>query len=118
MNRELQVWEGEGGAVLAPPFPHAAQMSGTANQVEWALRIRRNVSSEFDRVADSFRSVAEKQYDGKRADTEAILAILEEKRREVMKKGPGWILHPRLARNYGSSAADDRARCEIPGDQS
>ena len=59
-------------------------MTGTASQMEWAERIKRQVDSEFDRVAASFRSVAEKQIVRKRADTEAIIAILEDKRSEVM----------------------------------
>ena len=61
-------------------------MSGTPSQVEWAERIRRQVNDEFDRVAASFRSVASKQNGGKRASTEAIIAILEEKRVEVMRR--------------------------------
>jgi hypothetical protein len=36
------------------------------------------VDDEFDRVARSIRSVAGKQSDAKRAETEAILAILED----------------------------------------
>ena len=42
-------------------------MSGTANQVEWAERIRCRVNDEFDRVARAFRSVAAKQNDVRRA---------------------------------------------------
>jgi hypothetical protein len=61
-------------------------MSGTASQVEWAGRIKRRVNEEFDRVARSFRSVADKQTDTKRAGTEAILAILEDKRAFVMSR--------------------------------
>ncbi len=90
MSKELEAWEGEGGAALAPPHlfrsPQAIPMSGTAAQVEWAERIKRQVNSEFDRVAASFRAVAEKQQDGKRAYTEAVIAILEDKRAEVMSK--------------------------------
>jgi hypothetical protein len=69
-------------------------MSGTANQVEWAERIKRLVNEEFDRVARSFRSVAGKQNDAARADTEAIIAIVEEKRAEVMRRGEaGYFIH-------------------------
>jgi len=94
MSQEMEAWESEGGTVLAPPFPHPVQMKGTANQVEWAQRIRCRVSAEFDRVAASFRSVAEKQYDGNRADTEAIIGILEEKRSEVMsREEAGYFIH-------------------------
>lgn len=94
MNRELAVWEGEGGALNTPLLSQLVPLSGTANQVEWAQRIKRNVNAEFDRVAASFRAVAEKQFDGKRADTEAIIAILEEKRAAVMsKERAGYFIH-------------------------
>lgn len=94
MNRELEAWESEGGASNGPLLSPSVQMSGTANQVEWAKQIKRNVNAEFDRVAASFRSVAEKQSDGKRADTEAIIAILEEKRAAVMgKEQAGYFIH-------------------------
>ena len=69
-------------------------MSGTEHQVEWAERIKRGVSDEFDRVATLFRSIAERQNDDKRADTEAILAILEEKRAEVLsREEAGYFIH-------------------------
>ena len=76
---ELDSWEDEGGAVPASPA-----MKGTAAQVEWAERIQRSVGAEFDRVATAFRSIALKQDPATRADTEAILAVLAEKRAEVM----------------------------------
>lgn len=84
MDRELagsiDVWESEGGAIaMAPPF-----LRGNPFQVDWAERIRPRVDAEFDRVARAFQSVASQQSDSKRASTEAIIAILEEKRREVM----------------------------------
>lgn len=69
-------------------------MTGTEHQVEWAERIKRAVSDEFDRVATLFRSIAERQNDDKRADTEAILAILEEKRAEVLsREEAGYFIH-------------------------
>jgi hypothetical protein len=60
--------------------------SGTANQVDWAQRIRRRVNEEFDRVTYAFRAVAAKQNDVRRASTVAILGILEEKRAAVMSR--------------------------------
>jgi hypothetical protein len=54
--------------------------------VEWAERIKLQAIKEFDRVARAFRSVANQQRDDKRARTESILAILEEKRAEVMNR--------------------------------
>jgi hypothetical protein len=85
MSKQLEAWEGEGGAALAL-LPDPVQLTGTASQVEWAERVRRQVYIEFDRVAESFRAVAQKQPAGKRADTEAIIAILEDKRAEVMSR--------------------------------
>ncbi len=52
--------------------------------MEWAARIRKLVDADFERVASSFRSAAAKQSPGKQAETAAILAILEDKRHEVM----------------------------------
>lgn len=93
-DNDIEGWEGEGGAVPGPFGARAVSMSGTANQVEWAERIKRLVNEEFDRVARSFRSVAGKQSDATRADTEAILAILEEKRAEVMRRREaGYFIH-------------------------
>jgi len=90
----IEAWEGEGGAAAAPFVVRPASMSGTANQVEWAERIKRLVNEEFDRVTRSFRSVAGKQNDAARADTEAIIAIVEEKRAEVMRRGEaGYFIH-------------------------
>jgi hypothetical protein len=50
-------------------------MTGTQSQIEWAEQIRPRVGAEFDRVAAAFAS---------HPNTEPILAILEEKRAEVM----------------------------------
>jgi hypothetical protein len=94
LAKDIEAWEGEGGAAPAPLGVRAISMSGKINQVEWAVRIKRQVDDEFDRVALSFRSVAAKQNGAARADTEAILAILEEKRAEVMGRGEaGYFIH-------------------------
>ena len=61
-------------------------MTGTPSQTEWAERIKAQVGAEFDRVSASFRSVAEKQKENRRLETEAIISILEEKRAEVMAR--------------------------------
>ena len=61
-------------------------MTGTVAQVEWAGRIKTSANAEFDRVAACFRAVASLQSARKRADTEAIIAILEQKRAEVMNR--------------------------------
>ena len=93
-ENDIEAWEGEGGAAPGPLRARAISMSGTANQVEWAERIKRQVNDEFDRVARSFRSVAGKQSDAARADTDAIIAILEEKRAAVMRgEQAGYFIH-------------------------
>ena len=94
MARDIEAWEDEGGVAPAPPGVPAASMSGTRSQVEWAERIKRQVNAEFDRVAALFRSIARKQGDDKRADTEAVIAILEDKRAEVMnREQAGTFIH-------------------------
>jgi hypothetical protein len=64
--------------------PAIRAMSGSPAQIEWAEAIRARAADEFDRVAASFRSIAQRQTASKRSDTEAILAILEDKRFEVL----------------------------------
>jgi hypothetical protein len=59
-------------------------MTGTASQIEWAEQIRPRVNAEFDRVAKAFQAVADRQSNQDRTDTRAIVAIMEEKRAEVM----------------------------------
>ena len=94
LRKEIEEWEGEGGAVPDLPGPCPAPMGGTASQVEWAQRIKRRVNDEFDHVAASFRSIADRQNERQRADTEAIIAILEDKRAEVMKRvQAGYFIH-------------------------
>lgn len=48
--RHLETWEGEGGATLTSPIVSSASMTGTASQIEWAKRVKRQVNAEFDRV--------------------------------------------------------------------
>jgi len=89
----IGAWEDEGGAAPSTPDEHRAILAGTESQVEWAERIKVRVSAEFDRVAASFRSVAAKQGD-KRGETEEIIAILEEKRAEVLNhEDAGYFIH-------------------------
>lgn len=69
-------------------------LSGTVNQIDLAERIRITVHEEFDDIAASFRQVAAKQGAEARADTEAIIAILEQKRTQVMRRRPaGYFIH-------------------------
>ena len=61
-------------------------MTGTPSQIEWAEQIRLRVGAEFDRVASALMATACTQTDLDRADTHTVIAILEEKRAEVMAK--------------------------------
>jgi hypothetical protein len=78
MFSAVEVWEDEGGS-LRP-----AGMSGSDAQVEWAEGLKRLAGAEFDRVRAAFRTVALRQTGEARAGTEAILAVLAEKRAETM----------------------------------
>jgi hypothetical protein len=92
-NEQIEAWEEEGGAVRRLD-PTVTSLSGTENQVEWGLRIKRQVNEEFDRVAAAFTVVARRQNGRRRTETEAIIAILEEKRLEVMRnEEAGYFIH-------------------------
>ena len=92
-NEQIEAWEEEGGAARRPDAT-VTSLSGTENQVEWALRIKRQVNEEFDRVAAAFTVVACRQDGRRRTETEAIIAILEEKRLEVMRnEEAGYFIH-------------------------
>lgn len=86
MAKDIETWENEGGSPADSAVGSTSPMSGTPNQVEWAERIKCQVNKEFDRVAASFQVIAERQNYENRTDTEAIIAILNEKRTEVMSK--------------------------------
>jgi hypothetical protein len=59
-------------------------MTGTASQVEWGEQIRALADAEFSRVSHALQSVAIRQTGEDQAETRALIAILEEKRAEVM----------------------------------
>lgn len=70
------------------------RLVGTENQVAWAEEIRVRVSAEFDRVAKAFASVAARQTGQDHLDSVAVIAILEEKRAEVLSKdSAGYFIH-------------------------
>jgi len=84
--------DNEGGAAAASE--QANRMSGTVNQVEWAQKIKRQVSAEFDRVAALLRTVALRQEGEMHDQTESVIAILEEKRAGVMARNKsGYFIH-------------------------
>ena len=69
-------------------------LNGTAHEIEWALRIRAQVDAEFDRVARVLERTATQRSGQKRLDTYGMIAILEEKRAEVMsKQDSGYFIH-------------------------
>src|SRR5260370_40504425 len=78
--------------------PEAARrtLSGTPNQIEWAEQIKPRVGAEFDRVAKALTAAAGNQGEQARTDTRAAIAILEEKRAEVMaKEQAGYFIRNR-----------------------
>jgi hypothetical protein len=83
-NTQIEAWEEEGGAARRLDS-NMTSLRGTENQVEWGLRIKLQVNEEFDRVAAAFTVVAHRQNGRRRTETETIIAILEEKRLEVMR---------------------------------
>jgi len=92
VSEELEDWESE---EEQPSPAHYAHGRLEVLRTKWNGRpYQRKCKCRFDRVAAAFRSVAERQYDGKLEDTEAIIAILEEKRAEVMKRAQaGYFIH-------------------------
>lgn len=62
------------------------QLVGTPSQIEWAEQIRQRASGEFDRVSSALLAVARKQSEQDRSDTQAVVAILEERRVEVLAR--------------------------------
>ena len=61
-------------------------MTGTPSQIEWAEQIKPRVSAEFDRVAKALQAAVDQRAEQDRMDTQAVIAILEEKRAEIMAK--------------------------------
>ena len=91
MQERISVWEGEGGSLNQTP---EKALTGTVNQIEWAKQIRTQVNAEFDRVKTALEAAATKQSGHDRMDTEAMIAILEDKRAEVMAhEEAGYFIH-------------------------
>ncbi len=91
MNERISVWEGEGGSVNETS---GEAMTGTVNQIEWAKQVRTQVNAEFDRVVTALEAAATRQSGQNRMDTQTIIAIVEEKRTEVMEhQEAGYFIH-------------------------
>jgi len=74
------------------------QLVGTPSQIEWALQIRRRVGDEFDPVVGTLRRAAHMQREQDQVDTQAMIAILEEKCNRGAQKQSSWLLYPALGR--------------------
>jgi hypothetical protein len=91
MKERISVWESEGGSLNETS---EKALTGTVNQIEWAKQIRTQVNAEFDRVITALKAAATKQSGHDRMDTQAIIAIVEEKRCEVMEhQEAGYFIH-------------------------
>jgi hypothetical protein len=91
MEEFLAKWEDDGGALARIVDK---RMTGTVNQVAWAEHIRTQVHAEFDRIAKALELAAGKQSSNNRRNTTAMIAILEEKRAEVMAhEQAGYFIH-------------------------
>jgi hypothetical protein len=110
-NKQIEAWEEEGGAARRL-YPTATFLSSTENQVEWGLRIKRRVNEEFDRVAAAFTVAAHRQNGRRRTETETIIAILEEKRLEVMRnEEAGYFIHGWQERREDAGRAEPLGDC-------
>jgi hypothetical protein len=91
MKERISEWEAEGGSLNETP---EKALTGTVNQIEWAKQIKTQVNAEFDRVKAALETVAAKQSGQDRMDTQAVIAILEDKRAEVMAhESAGYFIH-------------------------
>ena len=70
-----------------------SSMTGTPNQIEWAEQIKPRVGAEFDRVASALMAVSRKQLEPNRSGTLSAIAILDEKRAEVMANNKAGYHH-------------------------
>jgi hypothetical protein len=91
MKHQISVWEGEGGSLIKAS---EKALTGTVNQIEWAKQIKVQVNAEFDRVRKALEAATAGQSGQERVDTEAIIAILEDKRVAVMThEEAGYFIH-------------------------
>ena len=94
MEEALEAWEDEGEAARSIPVAAKQGMIGTINQVDWAEQIKTQVNAEFDRVAKALELATSKRAEQYREDIRLMIAILEDKRAEVMANdGAGYFIH-------------------------
>jgi hypothetical protein len=91
MQERISAWEDEGGSLNETS---EKGLTGTVNQIEWAKQIKTQVNAEFDRVKTALEGAAARQSGQDRMDTQAVIAILEDKRAEVMAhQQAGYFIH-------------------------
>ena len=91
MQERISEWEAEGGSLNETS---EKAMTGTVNQIEWAKQIKTQVNAEFDRVKIALEAAAAKQSGQNRLNTQTMIAILEDKRAEVMAhEEAGYFIH-------------------------
>ena len=61
-------------------------MTGTPNQIQLATLIKTKIAGDFDRVEKALRKSSESQSEDFQSETKALIAILNEKRTEVLEK--------------------------------
>lgn len=76
------------------PAAEHKSLRGTPSQVELAQRLRESVAVEFDRVAKALGDATSKQSPQNQKDARAMIAILDDKRDEVMANSDaGYFIH-------------------------
>jgi hypothetical protein len=94
VKKPIESDEDEGGPTTQLPTAAIQPLKGTKNQVDWAETIRSQVNAEFDRVANALESAARKRSEDNREDIRAMVAILQEKRAEVVANDrAGYFIH-------------------------
>jgi hypothetical protein len=91
IQNSIAAWEDEGG--WQPPSPESG-LTGTANQILWAVQIKRQVDMEFDRVRRALESTRRTRPANETRKVDTMISILEDKRDEVMaQKEAGYFIH-------------------------
>src|ERR1051326_7907600 len=91
MQEGISEWEAEGGSLNETS---EETMTGTVNQIEWAKQIKTQVGAESDRLKLALEAAAARQSGQHRLGTQAMIAILEDKRSEVMAhEDAGYFIH-------------------------
>src|SRR5690349_11556915 len=83
IEQSIAAWEDDGGSQL-----ELVELTGSINQIDWAVQIRRQVDAEFDRVRGALEAIRRKgpmRPGQRRSQIGVLIAILEDKRAEVMR---------------------------------